>query len=342
MTMSQAPRRQRPSLGEILDGRWRITGLLGYGGHAGVYRAQHVQLRYPVAIKALSGPLQSAITGELHQRLLIEAEIGALVRHPNVLQIFDVGHTSEGEPFLVMEIVDGETLRERLNKCVLSIAQVIDLALQVLDGLAALARHGIVHRDIKPSNLMLKPEARGVQVKLIDLGVARRVSQISTTADSSEEFLVGTPNYMAPEQLRAQHVDVRADVFSLGVVLYEALTGTVPPRPTFVERYALDPELSIDELPSVRQHRPDCPRWLDVIIQKATAIDRDARYCRPEAMAEALAIIARDLDLPTGARAWLGGDSPCSIAQSPPKALLREAHATRRERVHPKKTPWPS
>lgn len=305
--------------------------MIGYGGHAGVYRAQHAQLRYPVAIKTLAGCRGSSLEDELRGRLLTEAEIGALVRHPNVLEIFDVGRTPDDDPYLVMELVDGETLRERLNRGVFTIAQVVDFALQALSGLSAIARHGIVHRDIKPSNLMLRPTERGIQVKLIDLGVARRVSHEDNPG--SEEFLIGTPNYMAPEQLRAQAVDPRADLFSLGVVLYEALTGSVPPRPTFVERYALEPELSIEELPPLRKRCPECPFLLDAIIRKATALEREARYPNPAMMAEALAILARDLDVPSGARAWLEPFASPSFTISS-IASSSERLATRPERAH--------
>ncbi|UJR85854.1 serine/threonine-protein kinase [Sandaracinus amylolyticus] len=293
-----------PVPGDVLEGRWRITALLGRGGHAGVYRGQHARLRYPVAIKTLSVDPRSAIADDLRSRLLTEAEIGALVRHPNVLKIFDVGSTSAGEPYLVMELVEGETLRERLDRGPLTIAQAVDVARQVLAGLSALAQHGIVHRDVKPSNIMLKPGRRGVRAKLIDLGVARRLRG-NAGGDQGEGFLVGTPSYMAPEQLRAQLVDPRADVYSLGVVLYESLTGSVPPRPTFVERYAVEPELEIDELPPVRQKRPECPPWLESIVKRCVAVDRNARYQSAAAAAEALAVLARDLGLPSGARAWV-------------------------------------
>ena len=292
-----------PAPGDILEGRWRITSLLGRGGHAGVYRGHHARLRYPVAIKTLAVDPRSAIADDLRTRLLTEAEIGALVRHPNVLKIFDVGSTPSGDPYLVMELVEGETLRDRLDRGPLTIAQAVDVARQVLAGLAALAQHGIVHRDVKPSNIMLKPSRRGVRAKLIDLGVARRFRGASS-AEASEGFLVGTPSYMAPEQLRAQLVDPRADVYSLGVVLYESLTGSVPPRPTFVERYAVDPELAIEELPPARVKRPECPPWLDSIVQRAVAVERDARFSSAAAMAEALGVLTRDLGLPSGARAW--------------------------------------
>jgi serine/threonine protein kinase len=302
ITVSRAP-----ALGDVLEGRWLITGMLGRGGHAGVYRGTHAFLRYPVAIKTLSVDPRSAIADDLRARLLTEAEIGARVRHPNVLKIFDVGRTPSGEPYLVMELVEGETLRDRLDHGALPIGQAVDVARQILGGLGALAEHGIVHRDVKPSNIMLKRSARGVRAKLIDLGVARRLPPATGGHhdDPVEGFLVGTPSYMAPEQLRARAVDARADVYSAGVVLYECLTGRVPPRPTFVERYAVEPELAIDALPAVRLQRPECPAWLESVVRRATAIDRDQRYPSAAAMTEALAVLARDLALPSGARAWI-------------------------------------
>ncbi len=328
-------------MGDVLEGRWRITGMLGRGGHAGVHRGQHSRLRYPVAIKTLSVDPDSPLAEDLRARLLTEAEIGALVRHPNVLKIFDVGSTRSGEPYLVMELVEGETLRERLNKGPLTIGQAVDVARQVLAGLSALAQQGIVHRDVKPSNLMLKPGRRGVRVKLIDLGVARRVRGSIEGDTSTEGFLVGTPNYMAPEQLRAQLVDGRADVYSLGVVLYEALTGAVPPRPTFVERYAIEPDLPIDELPPVRQSRPECPPWLEAVVRRATAVDRASRFPTAAAMGEALSVLARDLALPSGARAWIDDPTRAPIRTIAPSSA--DERTTRHmRRATSRRIPWQS
>lgn len=302
-----------PSVGDVLEGRWRIIGLLGRGGHAGVYRGQHARLRYPVAIKTLSIDTSSPLADDLRGRLMTEAEICARVRHPNVIKIFDVGTTDHGEPYLVMELVEGTTLRERLDDGPLTIGQGVDVARQILAGLAALSQHGIVHRDIKPSNVLLRHGPRGVRAKIIDLGVARRLVGAGEE-QAVEGFLVGTPNYMAPEQLRAQEVDARADVYSLGVLLYEMLTGAVPPRPTFVERYAIEPSLEIAALPSVLERRPDCPPWLAAIVERATSIVPSMRFPSAAAMSEALGVVARDLALPTGTRAWL---------ESPPRGRAR-------------------
>lgn len=332
-----------PAVGDLLEGRWRITGVLGRGGHAGVYRGQHARLRYPVAIKTLSTETDAAHAADLRARLLTEAEIGALVRHPNVLKIFDVGSTDHGEPYLVMELVEGETLRERLDRGALTISQAVDVARQTLAGLAALAGHGIVHRDVKPSNLMLRAGRRGMRVKIIDLGVARRVRGIAAVDAAAEGFLVGTPSYMAPEQLRARPVDARADVYSLGVVLYEALTGHVPPRPTLVERYAIEPDLPIPELPPLRLRRPDCPGWLASIVERATAVDRAERFPSAAAMSEALGVMARDLALCTGARAWADDRDPLP---RPPAIELRspDERTTRhvRRSATARRVPWQS
>lgn len=333
--------RSGPVPGDVLEGRWRITSLLGRGGHAGVYRGHHARLRYPVAIKTLSVDPRSAIADDLRSRLLTEAEIGALVRHPNVLKIFDVGTTAGGEPYLVMELVEGETLRERLDRGPLTVAQAVDVGRQVLAGLSALAQHGIVHRDVKPSNIMLKPGRRGARAKLIDLGVARRF-QRTAGAEPSEGFLIGTPSYMAPEQLRALTVDPRADVYSLGVVLYESLTGAVPPRPTFVERYAVEPDLAVEELPPVREKRPDCPPWLEAVVRRATAVEREARFPSAAAMAEALTVLSRDLGLPSGSRAWL--EEPPRIPAREPEVPGPDERTTRhmRRAAGSRRVPWQS
>lgn len=330
-----------PSVGDVLEGRWRITGVLGRGGHAGVYRGQHARLRYPVAIKTLSIDATSPLADDLRARLLTEAEICARVRHPNVIRIFDVGTTERGEPYLVMELVEGSTLRDRLDEGPLTIGQSVDVARQILAGLAALAHHGIVHRDVKPSNVMLREGPRGKRAKIIDLGVARRL--VAAGEDQvAEGFLVGTPNYMAPEQLRAQEVDPRADVYSLGVVLYEALTGSVPPRPTFVERYAIEPSLEIAPLPKLRERRPDCPAWLESIVERATSIDPRERYASAAAMGEALGVLTRDLALPTGALAWLESRSRARSAAAEQRGPEERTTRHPRRAGPARRMPWQS
>ena len=214
--------------GSILD-KYRIEELLGVGGFAAVYRATHLLLQVPVAIKLLR-PRILARDPRLADELLREARFAARIDHPNIVRIHDVTH-SPAITFIVMELIDGGSLARRLaTRGPLSAAKVFKLALDVAEGLRAGLAQGLVHRDIKPGNILL---TRGRSAKVVDFGLAYAESfgADSSSPAVASEPVVGTRGYMAPEQIRApSRVDFRADVYSLGVTLLEALTGSVHGR----------------------------------------------------------------------------------------------------------------
>jgi len=232
-----------------IGGRYRLEGRLGRGGMAEVFRGRHVDLDRPVAIKMLHPRERSS--EEALRRFMQEARLCARIRHPNVIEVFDFGSTSDGLLYLVMELLAGEDLRATIARHRgLPWPRVRSLMMQICAGLEAAHVHGVVHRDLKPSNCYRVPEARrGEQIKLLDFGVATvgvGVGVTGTGAQAQPErdrgadtvyrgeritvsgVIVGTPEYMSPEQARGGAVDHRSDVYAAGIILCELLTGKVP------------------------------------------------------------------------------------------------------------------
>ena len=202
-------------------GAYEILALLGSGGMGEVYRARDTRLDRIVAIKVL--PASVAADPDRRQRFDREARTISSLTHPHVCTLHDVGH-EDRIAYLVMELLEGQTLAERLTRGALPLEQALQYAIEILDALDGAHRHGIVHRDLKPANVMLTKAG----VKLLDFGIAKVVAPGAATAAATltaEGTLLGTPQYMAPEQLEGRDADVRIDLFAFGAVLYEMLTG---------------------------------------------------------------------------------------------------------------------
>ena len=220
-------------------GPYEIRSLLGAGGMGEVFLAHDDRLRRDVAIKVL--PAQFATDPDRLRRFESEARAASQLNHPNILTVFDVG-TDNGQPYVVSERLEGETLRERLVRGPVAEREALEWARQVARGLAAAHGRGIVHRDLKPENLFL---TRDGHVKILDFGLAKLSSdgadggsqtKVQTTYATEPGVIVGTTQYMAPEQVKGQPADHRADLFAFGVVLYEMLTGKSPfSRPSGAE-----------------------------------------------------------------------------------------------------------
>ncbi len=269
-----------PLVGQVLDGRYAIRARIAEGGMGVVYRATHTALQREVAIKVLF-----AHDPRSSRRLLREARAAAQVRHEHVVAIHDVGALSDGSPFLVMELLDGEPLDARLRReGRLEIVDAIDIATQVLSGLEAVHQAGIVHRDVKPANVFLLRGA-SPRSKLLDFGISKAEGEARMTGAGE---IIGTPRYLAPEQARGvEHLDARVDLWAVGVMLYELLTGISPfdsPSLSGVITAVL-----IDQPPPVRDVRPEVSKALDRVIEIALSKEPGQRYDSATAMGLALA-----------------------------------------------------
>jgi serine/threonine-protein kinase len=250
-------------------GPFGITAVLGRGGMGIVFKGMDVALNRPVAIKVLSPHFASS--GAARKRFAREAQAAAAVVHEHVVAIHRVD-TWKGLPYLVMSLVDGRSLQERLDaEGSLGLREILRIGMQTAAALAAAHAQGLVHRDVKPANILLE---NGVErVKITDFGLARAVDDASLTQSG---VIAGTPHYMAPEQAQGESVDHRADLFSLGSVLYALCTG----HPPFRANSAMAVLRRVcDEQPRpVRSLNPDVPLWLAAVIDKLLAKDPTDRY----------------------------------------------------------------
>jgi len=272
--------------GTRIAGKYLVHRLLGLGGTSAVYEAEHLALGRRVAIKVLDA--RYGRRADVLARVLREARAAGSVRHANIADVYDVGSLEGERPYLVMEFLDGDSLDAWLQRGLLPIASVLEIGRQVLAGLAALHKTGVIHRDVKPHNIVLVPGTMGgLVVKLVDFGISKPVAQTAASPSITlEGQLIGTPHYMAPEQLRAEEIDARADVYAVGVLMYEAITRELPfDRPSLPE---LSAAVLRDSFPKPRVLRPDCPEALEGIVLRAMSRDREARFPDARSMADAL------------------------------------------------------
>jgi serine/threonine-protein kinase len=270
------------SPGTCVAGKYIICDVLGTGGTAIVYAAEQVGLKRVVAFKLY--PFGGALAQQLLERFEHEAQLLARVHHENVVAVFDTGSMPDGSPYLVVQRLRGESLATRLLAGPLTVTEAVDLTHQALNALGALSDAGIAHRDVKPDNLVLDRLADGGAVlKLVDFGIAKETcAEASCVLDE----LIGTPNYMAPEQIRGERVDARCDLYALGATLYEMLCGRPPHRGETLHEIVRATLYS--PITPVRALRPDCPEGLEQIVMTALARDPTDRFPSARAMKRAL------------------------------------------------------
>jgi serine/threonine-protein kinase len=299
--------------------------VLGRGSFAVVYAAEHVALRRQVAIKVLH--LTPDTGRPIIQRFQREAKTAALVRHPNVLAMYDSGTLGDGSLYLVFERAHGGTLAAALTRGPLAMDVALDIGRQLARGLCAIGEAGIIHRDLKPANVMLHLDPEGAPlVKIVDFGVSKRVAPQPVVLTRQGE-LIGTPQYMSPEQLRGEEIDARSDVYALGALLYEAITAS-PPH----ERKNLgDLMVAVlqERVRPPRELRPDCPAALEHIVMKALARDRAQRFD-----AAGLLQALEQVILPAPAREEQTARRPATVAEPPRGEVYVDAAAPVRPFAH--------
>ena len=272
-------------VGRIIDGKYDICQRVAAGGVGTVYRARHRFTGRLVALKLLNE--QYSRDKAMSERFLREAKAAAEIGHPNIVDVVDAGVDESVGVYVAFELLEGFDLAEAVRRKSLSIGQILDVADVVLDALEAAHQAGIIHRDVKPPNIFLVPQDDGaLNVRVLDFGAAKR--QRVNVEESLTTFgtVIGTPAYMSPEQASGQTVDPRADVWSVGAVLFRCLAD----RPPFAER---NPSLLLaciirDTAPSLAEFRPDLPPSLIAVVDKALAHDAAQRWPSAKAMREAL------------------------------------------------------
>jgi serine/threonine protein kinase len=283
-------------------GRYRVEAELGRGAMGTVYRALDPVLQRTVAIKTLNPDLPDDVVAEIKARFVREARSAGQLNHPNIVTVYDVG-VADGVAFIAMEHLEGRSVRQLLDSAEpLSYETTIDIVSQVAEALDYAGRFGIVHRDTKPANIMVS--TAGV-AKLTDFGLAHVPSSTMTQKGS----ILGSPKYMSPEQVQEQALDGRADIFSLGVVLYEMLTGTTPFEGPDVSLFDLMERIVKLPVAKVSQAKPGVPAGFDPIVARALAKRPAERFQRAHDFAEALRALGSGADLATEVEYSLGEDS---------------------------------
>ena len=269
------------SVSRTTFGRYEIISPLGKGGMGEVFLALDAKLERKVAIKLLSGELGNG--SDRLRRFSQEAKAASALNHPNILTVYEIGETPDGAHFIVTEYIDGRTLKRYLADEKPTLPEVLRIAVQIAAALAAAHDAGIVHRDIKPENVMIRTD--GI-VKILDFGVAKLTApaagQSAEAVDAEAAtrakamtvpgMIIGTPQYMSPEQARGQKIDARTDIFSFGALLYEMIAG----RPPFSGVNEIDVIGSVlkDEPQPLSQYLPEISHDLEHIVAKALRKDR--------------------------------------------------------------------
>ncbi|MBS2014361.1 MAG: serine/threonine protein kinase [Deltaproteobacteria bacterium] len=320
------------SPGVVVDGKYELVRLLGQGGMGVVYEARHKTLGERVALKAmLSGGIPNA---EMTARFLREARSAFAVKNEHVARVLDAGTGPSGEPYLVMELLEGSDLMQLVKtRGPLPIADAVEYAAQAAAALAAAHAHGIVHRDVKPANLFLTRRPDGSPlVKVLDFGIAK-ANEPSMPGLTETNVGMGTLLYMSPEQVKAaRDVDARADIYSLGATLYELLGGRSPYQaPSGAE---LIVQILHVDAPPLSHLRPDLPAALDLVVARSMKRNRDERFPTMEAFASAMRAAALDaprgtppLTPQSGPSALASTAGPATMQQLPPPMYAPPVHA---------------
>ena len=272
----------REAVAEVLGSRYRISSKLGSGAFGEVYEAQDTVLGRKVAVKRIRMDALADETqlDEVKTRFLREAQVAAQLSHPNIVTIHDIVST-ETTSFIVMELIEGETLQSLLkSKTRLDLDETISILSQTADALDYAHQHKVVHRDVKPANIMIEDSGR---VKVTDFGIAKAESTGNLTATGN---ILGTPNYMSPEQAQGETLDGRSDLFSLGCIFYECVTGKKPFQDKNVTSILM--QIVSEDPPPMGREESDLPASVETVVRKGLAKDPSQRYPTGSAMFQAL------------------------------------------------------
>jgi serine/threonine-protein kinase len=308
-----------------------------------VWRAFNIQLEIPVAIKLLRPGLNGA---ELAERLRVEARAAAKLVHPSIVRVYDIGEAESGDPFIVMELLNGESLGDRLERDRLEPSGALQLLLPIAEGLALAHSRGVVHRDLKPDNIFLAQQGDTLQPKLLDFGIAKVESSRGSGAPTLTQTgtLMGSPEYMSPEQAQGlADIDERSDVWAFCVVLYEALAGQTP---FHADSWSETLQRVVNDDPVPLTVQADIEPELSALVQRGLAKDRTARPASMVELGRQLAAwlcahgVHEDVTGTALEAKWLGRPS-IRLAESQVAPLVREARepATLISVVHPSSTP---
>ncbi len=264
-------------VGRVVEGKYRIDALLGSGGMGAVFSAENLRIGKPVAIKILLRAY--AKDSESERRFYREARMAGSLGHPNIVEVFDMGALENGQPFQVMELLRGETLASRVKmEGALAFEDALTIAEQVLSALTAAHQKGVVHRDLKPENIFLADRAGERIAKLLDFGISKNLSrgEDETLSLTRTGAVVGTPYYLSPEQARGDSVDHRADLWAMGVVLYEMLTGALPYKADNYNKLIL--KILTTRPAPLRELRPAVDAALEDIVLRALSHEPKDRF----------------------------------------------------------------
>ena len=291
----------RSLVGELISGKYRVRSLIGSGGTSDVYEAKHERVGATVAIKVLHA--QRAGDSKANARLSLEGRLATTLKHANVCEALDLGKLPDGRPFVVMERLVGETLAVRLRRdAIVMPRELVEIMAPLLHGLAAVHEVGAIHRDLKPANVFLVQRAgKPPTTKLLDFGVARAPLPRDETPITSAGFIVGTPLYMSPEQITGSgKIDALSDIWSAGVVMYEALTGQPPfwsaRRPALVHQITSAPHRPLADVD------PAIPAPLAAIVDKALCKQPAGRWASAGQLRLALLALLQSAALPSPPR----------------------------------------
>lgn len=297
-------------VGTSLSGRYRLDAQVGSGGMSTVYRAFDTVLERQVAVKLMHRDI--AHNPDQLERFRREARAVAQLNHPHVVGVIDAGE-DDGMPYIVLEFIQGETLKERIRRFGrLHVPEAIAYAIEIARALGAAHDRGIVHRDVKPQNVMIDDEG---SAKVTDFGIARTLEQDGLTADGR---VLGTTDYVSPEQALGHQVTGQSDLYSLGVVLYEMLVGDVPFHGE--TQVAVAMKHVREELPDVQYHRPEVSSALAAVLDRATAKDLAQRYATD---AELIADLEEVLAIETARSGHVTGEATTVLRTLPPSARRR-------------------